>query len=121
MRDEDLDNGIEEEEEEQELELEDGNVEYVSDLDEEEDDLGDLEDWLDAEDGQESGSEENDEEESGDSEGGSSEDDEEVKKASAGLKRKRAAPPSKPKKKGPRMEIEYEEEITAPIREALYA
>ena len=95
-------------------------MEYVSDLDEEEDDLGDLEDWLEGENGQESGIGENDEEESGDSEGSSSEDDE-VKNASDGLKRKRAAAPSKPKKKGPRMEIEYEEESAAPVREALYA
>jgi protein MAK16 len=101
-RDEDLDEGIEEEEEELEEEFEDeegvGDVEYVSDLGEDEEDLGDLEDWL--------GSEEDPtEEEDDDSESDSSEDEK------AGKKRKKG-PVSKAKpKKFPRMEIEYEEEI----------
>ncbi len=110
-RDEDLDEGIEEEESEMEEEYEEegvGEVEYVSDLGEDEEDLGDLEDWLGSE-----GEAETDEED--DSEGSSSEDDDDKK--SAGAKRKKG-PVSKSKpKKFPRMEIEYEEELGAPARE----
>jgi protein MAK16 len=112
-RDEDLDEGIEEEEEnEDEIEYEDeegvGEVEYVSDLGEDEDDLGDLEDWLGS--GEEAETSEDDEE---DSEGDSSEDD---KSKKAGTKRKKG-PTSKPKpKKYPRMEVEWEEEHEAPQR-----
>lgn len=111
-RDEDLDEGIEEEELENEIEgeYEDeegvGDVEYVSDLGEDEEDLGDLEDWL--------GSEEDESEE--DSEDDNSEEDE-SKKPGSGAKRKQA-PVSKAKpKKFPRMEIEYEEEVEARQRE----
>ena len=116
-RDEDLDEGIEEElEEENEEEFEDeegvGDVEYVSDLGEDEDDLGDLEDWLGSEEDAETGDEEED------SEDDSSEEDEAKK---AGSKRKKG-PESKAKpKKFPRMEIEYEEEIEAPQRELALA
>ena len=116
-RDEDLDEGIEEEEmeneEENEEEYEDeegaGDVEYVSDLGEDEEDLGDLEDWLGSEDEAETGDE--DEE---DSEDDSSEDDT-TKKDAAGVKRKKGpVSKAKPKKKFPRMEIEYEEELQGP-------
>lgn len=117
-RDEDLDEGIEEEEleEENEEEFEDeegvGDVEYVSDLGEDEEDLGDLEDWLGSEEDAETGDE--DEE---DSEDDSSEEDEK-----AGAKRKKApVSKAKPKKKFPRMEIEYEEEVEAPQRELALA
>jgi protein MAK16 len=116
-RDEDLDEGIEEEEleEENEEEFEDeegvGDVEYVSDLGEDEEDLGDLEDWLGSEEDAETG---DDDEE--DSEEESSEDEK------AGLKRKKGpVSKAKPKKKFPRMEIEYEEEVEATQRELALA
>ncbi|MCJ1406555.1 hypothetical protein MMC19_000621 [Ptychographa xylographoides] len=126
MRDKDLDDGVEVEDEgEQEFEMEEeglGNVEYVSDLEgEEEDDLGDLEEWLgENSQGDDSDSDEDDEDES-ESGGEGSEDDTTTKKPVAGAKRKRVAPPPRPKKKGPRMEIEYEHETAAPIQEVLYA
>jgi protein MAK16 len=111
-RDEDLDEGIEEEEMEGEEEFEDeegvGDVEYVSDLGEEEEDLGDLEDWL--------GSEEEaatDEDQEDDSE--SSSDDEAAKTGASAKRKKGPVSKAKPKKKMARMEIEYEEE--APPRQ----
>jgi protein MAK16 len=120
-RDEDLDEGIEEEEleNENEEEFEDeegvGDVEYVSDLGEDEEDLGDLEDWLGSEENAET-SDEDDE----DSKDESSEEDE-SKKDGTGSKRKRG-PVSKAKpKKFPKMEIEYEEEVEAPQRELALA
>ncbi|KAI0197217.1 ribosomal L28e protein family-domain-containing protein [Xylaria flabelliformis] len=114
-RDKDLDTGIEEEDEdeeereeeyEMEEEEEDGAVEYVSDFEESEDDLDDLEDWLGSD---ESGQEESETDESEESE------DESAKKKSlaAGDKRKRAqAVRSKPKKALRRgREIEHEHEL----------
>ncbi|MCJ1250544.1 hypothetical protein MMC30_007772 [Trapelia coarctata] len=124
VRDEDLDDGLEiEDEEEEELEMEEeglGNVEYVSDVEgDEEDDLGDLKEWL----GEQSG--EDDEDSDEDDETGSDEEDsagdQAVKKPATGTKRKRSAPIPKPKKKGPRVEIEYEHETSAPTQEAVYA
>lgn len=120
-RDKDLDEGIEEEEEEAEGEYEmeeegQGAVEYVSDIDEEGDEeLSDLEEWL----GGESGEEATDEEDE-DSEGNDNEEDEAEKKPAASAKRKRGdlQPPAR-KKKGPRVEIEYEHEAEAPLREAV--
>jgi len=107
-RDEDLDEGIEEEGEmEEEFEDEEGVgvVEYVSDLGEDEEDLGDIEDWLGSE-----GEEATDEDEEEDSESDSSEE-ETTKKDVAGAKRKKGpVTKKKPAKKFPRMEIEYEEE-----------
>ncbi|KAI0470880.1 ribosomal L28e protein family-domain-containing protein [Xylariaceae sp. FL0804] len=113
-RDKDLDEGIEEDEEELEREAEledeaDGGVEYVSDFDESEADLEDLEDWL--------GSEESAEEDSESDES----DEEPAKKTqpSAGDKRKRAsAPPTKQKPKKvvrrrPEIEHEHEHEVGA--------
>ncbi|KAI1746190.1 Mak16-domain-containing protein [Xylaria scruposa] len=114
-RDKDLDNGIEEEDEdeeereeeyEMEEEEEDGAVEYVSDFEESEDDLDDLEDWL--------GSDESGEEESETDESEESEDESAKKKSlAAGDKRKRAqAVRSKPKKALRRgREIEHEHEL----------
>ncbi|KAK7967370.1 uncharacterized protein PG986_001647 [Apiospora aurea] len=96
-RDKDMDTGIEDEEEnEAEYELDDevdGAVEYVSDLDDSEEDLGDLDDWLGSED-----------DASQDDDSSEDEDDSEAeapkKKSGAGGKRKRAAAPAarKPKK-----------------------
>ncbi|KAL3427011.1 hypothetical protein PVAG01_00520 [Phlyctema vagabunda] len=104
-RDEDLDEGIEEDEMEEEFEDEEGvgEVEYVSDLGEDEEDLGDLEDWLGSEGEEATGDEDEDDE---DSESGSSEDD----KDTAGAKRKKGPVTKAKPKKYPRMEIEYEEE-----------
>jgi protein MAK16 len=116
-RDEDLDEGIEEEEElENEEEYEDeegvGEVEYVSDLGEDEEDLGDLEDWLGS--GEEAETSDEDEEDS-------EESSEDESKEAPGAKRKKG-PVSKTKpKKFPRMEIEYEEEMEAPQRELALA
>ncbi|CAO1604175.1 Protein MAK16 [Xanthoria calcicola] len=123
-RDVDLDEGIEEEELEQEEEMEEeglGGVEYVSDLEEsdEEEDLGDLEEWLGGESGEEQTSSEDGDE---DSESGSDTGEEiPKKKTSAGDKRKRGGPTPSRKTKGPKVEIEYERETEAPLKEALLA
>ncbi|KAK2751828.1 hypothetical protein FQN55_009271 [Onygenales sp. PD_40] len=120
-RDEDLDEGIEEELEEEEEGV--GEVEYVSDLDEddEEDDLEDIEDWLSGDSAEEDEDDDEDEDESdkeSDEEtGASSEEDAAPKKPASGTKRKRAAPPPKPRKKGARIEIEYETE--GPAKEGI--
>ncbi|KAI1415279.1 Mak16 protein [Hypoxylon sp. FL1857] len=112
-RDKDLDQGIEEEdEEEEESELEyeeeeeddvpDGAIEYVSDFDESEDDLEDIEDWL--------GSDESDKEEDSESE----DSEVEAKKKAVGDKRKRArvitAKPKKVARRGREIEHEHEYE-----------
>ncbi|MCJ1360402.1 MAG: hypothetical protein MMC33_010407 [Icmadophila ericetorum] len=132
-RDEDLDEGIEsenEEEREMEMEMEEeeegaGEVEYVSDLedDDEEEDLGDLEEWLGEKSTDDDGSSDTDDEASDSDESEVSTDMVPPRKnLSTGLKRKRgAAPVSKSKKKGPRVEIEYEEEIAASARTMAYA
>ncbi|OAA80510.1 protein MAK16 [Akanthomyces lecanii RCEF 1005] len=89
MRDEDMDEGIDSDEEELNSEDEDGEkaVEYVSDLDESEEELGDLQDWLESDD------EEEDEEDDS--------DDEDTEKSSNKRKRGRAI---KMKTKRPRQE-----------------
>ncbi|KAL4939581.1 ribosomal L28e protein family-domain-containing protein [Aspergillus oleicola] len=103
-RDEDLDDGeLEEEEEEEGV----GEVEYVSDIEEDED-LEDLEDWLGGESAD--SSDYSDENEDSDEGSSSEEDDEDQKKPKPGSKRKFTAPPPKPRKKGPKVEIEYETE-----------
>ncbi|KAJ5504919.1 hypothetical protein N7463_007793 [Penicillium fimorum] len=106
QRDVDMDDGEEIEEEEEEGV---GEVEYVSDLDEEED-LEDMEDWLGV-DSADSSDYDDDDDESDDDD---SEDDEEAsadeKKPKPSAKRKHVAPQAKPRKKGPRIEIEYETE-----------
>ncbi|PYH48168.1 ribosome biosynthesis protein MAK16 [Aspergillus saccharolyticus JOP 1030-1] len=117
-RDEDMDDGerIEDEEEEEEEEGV-GQVEYVSDV--EESDLEDLEDWIGGNSGDDSEDySEDDEDEDEDSEEDDSEEDDSQhsedegakKKPAPGFKRKRPAPQAKPRKKGPRIEIEYETE-----------
>ena len=120
VRDEELSEGLEEEEEEYEKEYEredetaDANVEYVSDLDESDEEAGDMEefdDWL--------GGESADDGESDDDDEGSDADEDAEDSAAAalkkkldGLKRKRSdAPAAKPRKKpskGPKTNIEYE-------------
>ncbi|KAK5656332.1 hypothetical protein OQA88_4712 [Cercophora sp. LCS_1] len=109
-RDKDLDKGIEsEDEEEEELEREDedaeseidGQVEYISDFDESDDDLNDIEDWL--------GSDEDDaDDDDDDDDEDDSEEDEKSKKAKAGDKRKRGRVVKMKGKKRKEMEIESE-------------
>ncbi|RDW83862.1 ribosome biosynthesis protein MAK16 [Aspergillus mulundensis] len=107
-RDEDMDDGeLEEEEEEEGV----GEVEYVSDLDEDED-LEDLEDWLGNESGDSSDDYSDEDEEDSDESGFEDNDEPQQKKAKPGSKRKFSAPPAKPRKKGPKVEIEYETEGT---------
>ncbi|WPH01101.1 Hypothetical protein R9X50_00393600 [Acrodontium crateriforme] len=125
VRDEDLDEGIEEEEEFEmvrEAGEEEADVEYVSDLDESDDEAGDMEefdDWLGGESADEATGEEDedddeDENEQGsDEEAGEDDDAAALKKKLDNLKRKRpTAPAAKPRKKsgskGPKTNIEYE-------------
>ncbi|RYP48500.1 hypothetical protein DL768_005638 [Monosporascus sp. mg162] len=121
-RDKDMDKGIEEEEEEEEEseaeyeneeEIEEGAVEYVSDFDESEDDLGDIEDWL--------GSDESAEEDDDESESDQSGDDAAAKKkTAAGDKRKRGRVVRMKPKKAARRGREFEEEHEfVPQREEL--
>ncbi|KAI9837364.1 MAG: hypothetical protein M1837_003001 [Sclerophora amabilis] len=136
-RDEDLDVGIEEEEEEEldgrEQELEEegvGEVEYVSDDEEEEEgDLEDLQSLLGEDSEAEGGGkargnqdEDSDEDEDTEDSNESEDDEADLRKAINGVKRKRGTePPPKAKKRGPAMEIEYEEELELPQRESVYA
>lgn len=132
MQDEDLDEGIEEEEEEYEKEMEyeqgAGEVEYVSDEVEsdDEDDLSDLEDWLGDDAASAQSAEDDDDEDSEDNSEEDSEDEEEaarVKKAMSDLKRKRPTGKTAPKsvkkssKDKPKREIEYEIEKEPAQRE----
>ncbi|KAK1775804.1 ribosomal L28e protein family-domain-containing protein [Copromyces sp. CBS 386.78] len=109
-RDKDLDDGIEdedeEEEEEEELEeeIEDGNVEYVSDFEETDDELNDIEDWLGSDD--EDDAEEDDDEDDDDDEGDSEEDTK--KKTKAGDKRKRGKVTKMKARKKKEIEVEQE-------------
>ena len=110
--DRDRDEGIEADEDEGE-----GEVEYVSDFEEseEEEDMEELEEWLgerirqgedesEVSDGEETGDDEN-----GEAESGSSEEVSATRTAPGG-KRKRREPLPTSRKKGPRMEIGYEDE-----------
>lgn len=114
-RDEDMDEGIEEDEFEEEGEYEDeegvGNVEYVSDLgeDDEEGDLEDIEDWLGSD------LEGSNDEDSEDSESDSSADEKKT-----GGKRKKAPVTKEPKKKFTKREIEYEEELEGQQRQLAF-
>ncbi|KAI4186466.1 MAG: hypothetical protein L6R41_003455 [Letrouitia leprolyta] len=124
-RDVDLDEGIEEQELEEEKEMEEegfGGVEYVSDVEEsEEEDLGDLEEWLGGESGEEGSESEGSDDDSQGTET-SSASEELPKKPALREKRKRGEPtPTGRKKKGPKIEIEYEHETEAPLREAVLA
>ncbi|KAF1990191.1 Mak16 protein [Aulographum hederae CBS 113979] len=129
-RDQDLDEGIEEEEEmEGEVEYEEegvGAVEYVSDEGESnEEDLGDLEDWLGGESADEDDSDDEEDEEDSEEDDDDEDDAEELKKTLANLKRKRPSgglpKPSKKPSKGPKREIEYEMENEPPARELITA
>ncbi|KAF2765087.1 Mak16-domain-containing protein, partial [Teratosphaeria nubilosa] len=121
VRDEDLDEGIEEEEHEYEMENgeQEADVEYVSDIDESDEEEGDMEefdDWL----GGNSADEASDDDEEDEDEDGSAANDDDgdaaaLKKKLDSLKRKRTetkAPPKTRKKasKGPKTNIEYEYE-----------
>lgn len=116
----DLDEGIEEEEDgehEREYETENGNVEYVSDVDEsddEADDLEDFQDWLGGESGEDEGADTEDTSagEEGEEEG--KDDAALLKKKLDAMKRKRPAGPEQPPRKRPakgaKTNIEYEYE-----------
>ncbi|TPX20333.1 hypothetical protein DIZ76_016221 [Coccidioides immitis] len=120
-RDEDLDEGIEADLEEEEEEEGVGQVEYVSDFDEDED-LEDIEDWIGEGSGDDSFDEDDEEEsdeESSEGDEEDSEDDAQRKKPTPGTKRKRGAPTPTARKKGARIEIEYETE--GPAKESIFA
>ncbi|KAG7008078.1 hypothetical protein G7Y79_00007g022030 [Physcia stellaris] len=121
-RDQDLDEGIEEEEIEAEEELE-RETEYVSDVeDTDEEDLGDLENWLGGESGEDDGGSEDEDDGTGSSEDNSQEQDYTPKKPAAGMKRRGGKlPPPKRGVKGPKVEIEYENTAEEPLREAVLA
>ena len=126
-RDEDLDEGVEDEIE-KETEPGVGQVEYVSDVEGESDDMEDFEDWLDEGDAGEA-QDDSEEWQSASGSGASEDEGDDAGKAPekvpAYLKRKRSTVPSKPKKKaardpkGPRVEIEYEVEREPPARQLL--
>ncbi|KAK4580170.1 Protein MAK16 [Recurvomyces mirabilis] len=122
-RDADLDDGILEEEEGVEYEYErepgeretEADVEYVSDLEESDDEAGDMEefdDWLGGESADEQDGEDDDDASEDGEDGGDSSAAAALKQKLEGLKRKRNdAPPLKSRKKpskGPKTNIEYE-------------
>lgn len=107
--------------EEQEAEEGIGEVEYVSDIDDEEETgaMEDFDDWLSgesAEDAEDVDEESEDDEESNDD---SEEEDGDEAKPELGAKRKRQAPQPQARKRPMRVEIEYEAEL--PQKEALLA
>ncbi|CAN8096048.1 unnamed protein product [Discula destructiva] len=129
MRDKDLDDGIEDEDEdeeegEKEVEEEDegseleGNVEYVSDVEESDEDLADLEDWIASEEDNDDEEDDDGDDDEDDSEEDSEEDSDEAttkqKGAKAGDKRKRGRVVRMKNRK--KIERELEEE---PVREKL--
>ena len=124
-RDKDLDPGVEEEDEEEEEGLRE--VEYVSD-DMEESDLEEFDDWLHdgeaAKGASDVSNSDEDSEESDDSGDESPDEKDFTTKPSASRKRKkpskRPARPKKPTKKA-KVQIEYEQEMTGPVREIAYA
>ncbi|KAI4148639.1 MAG: hypothetical protein LQ340_005015 [Diploschistes diacapsis] len=128
VRDEDLDDGIDEEGEELEEEGV-GEVEYVSDMDEEdEEDMEEFQDWLDGGSPHEAGSDVSGSDAEDDGASNSSGNDESAdekdftnKESTFAAKRKRAALPQKPRKRVPQMKIEYEEETVAPSQQVLHA
>ncbi|KAI9754517.1 MAG: hypothetical protein M1815_005548 [Lichina confinis] len=117
-RDKDLDEGIDEELEE----VEEGQVEYVSDLEEDESDMEDFESLLEGESGGESEDDIASDEEGDDDDGsGGGEDGQDPmrpKKPGTDLKRKRTARSPPPvRRKGAKIQIEYEYEDEQPQRE----
>ncbi|EGS18152.1 uncharacterized protein CTHT_0061670 [Thermochaetoides thermophila DSM 1495] len=123
VRDKDHDKGIEADEEglesaeESEVEYEreeeneeDNVVEYVSDFEESEDELGDLEDWLGSDDEEFDDEDDDDEDDDDEDDDESEEDDEEeLKKKKAGDKRKRGKAVKPKARKRKELEIEREE------------
>ncbi|KAK0626587.1 ribosomal L28e protein family-domain-containing protein [Immersiella caudata] len=115
-RDKDMDAGIEGEDEEDESEKEleqeeedaeselDGQVEYISDFDESDEDLADIEDWLGSE--EDSHADDDDDDEDSNEEG----DQAAKKKAKAGDKRKRGKVTKMRGKKRKEIEVEHERE-----------
>ena len=128
VRDEDLDKGIEEEQEEELEEEGVGGVEYVSDIEEdEEQDMEELQEWLGGDSPDETASDISDSDEEDDtgssqgSDAASETDFTTPQKRTLGAKRKRSAQPPKPRKKAPRLKVEYEQESVALAREVLHA
>ncbi|RPB03148.1 Mak16 protein [Choiromyces venosus 120613-1] len=123
LEDEDEDELEEEEEDDEDV----GEIEYVSgDEDLEEEELGDLEDWLQdsgassfEEDDDEEDSDSSDDESSGEEENPKSAKKAPIKKDTEDKKRKRAQAPQKPRKRGARVEVEYEEEAALPRQQEL--
>ena len=114
-----------EDEVEAEKELE---VEYVSDLDESENEAGqemeDFDDWLDGESPDEEDDDNDDEDEEESDKDDGSEESDEVEDAEIGKKRKRdTKQPSKPTKplKKPRGRMEIEYEMEQPLKESILA
>ncbi|KAL9125414.1 MAG: hypothetical protein Q9217_005381 [Psora testacea] len=126
-RDKDMDEGIREEDEADEgYEMEEegvGGVEYVSDAEEEDDEeLGDLEEWLGRESGEGEGRGSDDEDDDESDDDVSEENDDASDGPDTGMKRKRPVTKPPPRNtKSPRMEIEYENESATPLREAVLA
>ncbi|KAK3685933.1 ribosomal L28e protein family-domain-containing protein [Podospora appendiculata] len=114
IRDKDMDQGVDEdedemEEEEEELENEnaeelDGQVEYVSDFDESDEELGDMEDWLGSSDDDDDGDNDDDDDDDDDDDS----DDADTKKKKAGDKRKRGRVVKMNAKKRKEIEVEGE-------------
>ncbi|KAK0727262.1 ribosomal L28e protein family-domain-containing protein [Lasiosphaeria miniovina] len=106
-RDKDLDKGIEDDDEEADSEEEleedelDGAVEYVSDFDESDEELADIEDWLGSDDGDDADDDDDDDD---------SADDSTDKKKKAGDKRKRGRVVKMEGRKKREMEVEKETE-----------
>lgn len=113
-RDEDLsDEEVEEEEDGV------GDVEYVSDVDEEDEDLEEFNDWLGSDKENEDSEEDENDSDSDSNSDESNDGSNHAKKPIPGSKRKRTAPPSKPRKKSAPVEIEYETET--PAQEGVFA
>ncbi|KAK3327791.1 ribosomal L28e protein family-domain-containing protein [Cercophora scortea] len=111
-RDKDMDQGVDEDEdemeEEEELENEDaeeldGQVEYVSDFDESDEELGDMEDWLGSSDDDDGDNDDDDDDDDDDDS-----DDADTKKKKAGDKRKRGRVVKMNAKKRKEIEVEGE-------------
>lgn len=130
--DTDPDKGVpldEENEVDEEYEMEDesgGHIEYVSDIDDEDGDesLSDLEDWLGRESDDEEPPTDTAEDDDPNASANSSESDAAIENAPLGSKRKRGKPPppkSNRSRKGPRVEIEYEDTTETALRERLLA
>jgi protein MAK16 len=106
--------------EESEEEEENGMVEYVEDLEDDESLEGEMED-IEYESGSGSGSEEASDDSSDDSEDESSDDSDSDSSDGKAKPKKKPSPKQDKKRRGTRVEIEYEEEEEEPMQEAVVA